>query len=118
MFNLGSKPWLKTLVERIPEAIMPVIRRPEAPTFAVDHARASFVGLAAPSPGSQETSVCEVTVPAGEQGVTHSLDREEIFVVLVGRAVADVDGAAYELAAGDCLILPAQQSFSLSNPFG
>ena len=97
---------------------MPVIHRSDAPHFAVDHAGATFVGLAAPSRGSKENSVWEVTVPANEVGVEHSLDREEIFVVLTGRPTATVDGAEYRLGAGDSLIVPAHQRFRLSNTTG
>jgi quercetin dioxygenase-like cupin family protein len=95
---------------------MPVIRHAEAPRFGVDHAGATFVGLAAPSRGSKETSVWEVTVPANEVGVEHSIDHEEVFVVLAGRPLATVDGTEHELAPGDSLIVPAHQPLRLSNP--
>ena len=44
------------------------------------------------------------------------VDREEIFVGLSGRARMEVGGEERLLAPGDAVVIPAGQSFSLSNP--
>ncbi len=93
---------------------MPLIRNDEAPHF--DLHGASFRGLAAPSRGSKETSVWRVSLPPGAPGAAHSVDREEIFVALAGRAVATLDGQKHGLGPGDTLIVPAGMTFSLENP--
>lgn len=92
---------------------MPVVRAKDAPLFR--HAGLAVVGLAAPSRGSRETSVWRVQLPPGAAGVPHSVDREEIFVVLSGCAAASLDDEHIELRAGDALIVPSGQVFSLGN---
>jgi mannose-6-phosphate isomerase-like protein (cupin superfamily) len=97
---------------RSPEDPMPVIRAAAAPTFKL---HGIFVtGLAAPSRGSCESSVWRLRLPAGAPAVEHTVDREEIFVALAGRAVAVLDGESNELGAGDTLVVPANHLFSLS----
>jgi mannose-6-phosphate isomerase-like protein (cupin superfamily) len=49
-------------------------------------------------------------------GVEHSMDREEVFVAVAGRALATVGGDEAPLAAGDALVVPAGRRFSLANP--
>lgn len=93
---------------------MPVIRSSAAPRYTVPGL--TVTGLAAPSRGSRETCVWRLTLAANTPGTPHSVDREEIFVVLAGRALAVVDGDTVELAPGDALIVPAQRPFSLANP--
>jgi len=93
---------------------MPVIRRATAPVFELPHA--SFTGLASPSRGAAETSVWQVTLPPGAPAVAHSLDREEVLVILSGHATATIDGQTVDVAPGDALIVPAHRLFSLANP--
>ena len=93
---------------------MPVVSATEAPTFRIPHA--VFTGLASPSRGAAETSVWRVTVEPGAPGAEHSVDREEVFVALSGRAVARLDGVEHRIGAGDALIVPANRAFSLANP--
>jgi quercetin dioxygenase-like cupin family protein len=95
---------------------MPVIRSSAAPQFTVPGLMVT--GLAAPSRGAHETCVWRLALAENTPGTVHSVDREEIFVVLSGRAVATIDGDALELAPGDALIVPAQHPFSLANPYG
>jgi quercetin dioxygenase-like cupin family protein len=95
---------------------MPVIKESVAPVFEMPGLR--VVGLASPARGSRETSVWRLAIPAGTTGTLHSCDREEIFVVLAGRAVATVGGETHELARGDALIVPADTDFALANPHG
>jgi mannose-6-phosphate isomerase-like protein (cupin superfamily) len=93
---------------------MPFIRAADAPRFALPGLQVQ--GLAAPSRGSRETSVWRITLEPRTPGTPHSVDREEIFVVLRGRALADLGPEHYDLGAGDALIVPAGQEFSLANP--
>jgi mannose-6-phosphate isomerase-like protein (cupin superfamily) len=93
---------------------MPVIRSSAAPQFTIPGL--TITGLAAPSRGARETCVWRLALAANTPGTPHSLDREEIFVVLAGRAVAVIGDDTVELAPGDALIVPARQPFSLSNP--
>jgi quercetin dioxygenase-like cupin family protein len=93
---------------------MPVIQSSRAPQFTVPGL--TVTGLAAPSRGSQETCVWRLAVAPATPGTLHSVDREEIFVVLAGRAVATLGDDRFELAPGDALIVPARQPFSIANP--
>ncbi|MCC6998358.1 MAG: cupin domain-containing protein [Deltaproteobacteria bacterium] len=93
---------------------MPIIRSATAPRFALPGL--AVTGLAAPSRGARESSVWRLALAAGAPGAPHSVDREEIFVALSGRAIATLAGESHELAAGDALIVPAGETFALSNP--
>ena len=93
---------------------MPVITAATAPIFA--HAELQVTGLAAPSRGAVTTCVWKVVLPAGAPGTPHSMDREEIFIALAGRARATVGAEAHTLEPGDTLIVPAGETFALANP--
>jgi quercetin dioxygenase-like cupin family protein len=93
---------------------MSVIQSSTAPQFSLPGL--TVTGLAAPSRGSRETCVWRLALAAGAPGPVHTVDHEEIFVVLTGRAVATIDGVDHDLTPGDALIVPANQPFSLSNP--
>jgi len=95
---------------------MPVIRAAAAPTF--DLHGVFVTGLAAPSRGSRESSVWRLRLPPGAPAVEHTMDREEIFVALAGRAVVTLDGETIELDVGDTLVVPANRLFSLSTRAG
>jgi mannose-6-phosphate isomerase-like protein (cupin superfamily) len=92
---------------------MPIARATEAPTFHLDGLH--VVGRAAPSRGSTETAVWEIAIAPGAPGALHSVDREEIFVCLSGRAQALLGAERLELAPGDALVVPAHTPFSLAN---
>ena len=93
---------------------MPLIPGATAPTFSLPGL--VVTGLAAPSRGAAETSVWHLTLEPGTPGVEHSMDREEVFVAVAGRALATVDGDEQHLASGDALVVPAGRPFSLANP--
>jgi mannose-6-phosphate isomerase-like protein (cupin superfamily) len=95
------------------ESTMPVIRAENAPEFALPGL--SVTGLAAPSRGARETSVWRVRVAPDTAGTPHSVDREEIFVALRGRAVAIVAGERLEISPGDTLVVPPGVEFSLAS---
>jgi quercetin dioxygenase-like cupin family protein len=93
---------------------MPLITTPMSPVFELPFL--SVTGLAAPSRGAQETCVWRLTLPPGAPGTTHSVNREEIFVALEGRATVAIGGEELDLCAGDTLIVPAGEPFALANP--
>src|SRR5687767_5760852 len=93
---------------------MPVIKSSSAPTF--DLPGLHVTGLAAPSRGCRETSVWRLALAPGTPGTLHTVDREEVFVVLAGQAVAQLADETIALAAGDTLVVPANVPFALANP--
>ncbi len=92
---------------------MPIIRAKNAAQFALPGL--SVTGHAAPSCGARETSVWRIRVEPAAEGTPHSVDREEIFVALAGRATAVVDDERLELAPGDTLVVPPGVTFSLAS---
>ena len=93
---------------------MPVCKSDSSPSFQLPFI--SVTGLAAPSRGARETCVWRLTLAPGAPPALHSVDREEIFVALTGRATAQLGEASFALAPGDTFIVPAGQAFSLANP--
>lgn len=78
----------------------------------------AVLGLAAPSRGSREICAWRVRLAPGAPGVRHSVDREEIFLALAGRALAAFGEEQIEVKPGDTLVVPAHRFFSLGNPGG
>lgn len=93
---------------------MHLIKSGSAPAFEIPGL--SVIGLAAPSRGASETCVWRITIPPGTPATPHSISREEIFVALSGEAHVELDGRPQALTAGDALVVPAGETFSLSNP--
>ena len=91
---------------------MPVITADDAPVFETGHA--TITGLASPSRGATDTAAWRVRLDADQPSPTHSLDREELFVVLDGAITAQFSAGHEETAtAGSVLIVPAETEFSL-----
>lgn len=91
---------------------MPIITGPEEPTHQLGGT--SFTSLAAPSRGSVENSVWIVEIEPGTAPTPHAVTREEVFVVLAGRAeviIADEEGSA---GPGDALVIPADTPFQVA----
>lgn len=91
---------------------MIIVRREQAPRFSgpgVD-----VTGLASPSRGARETSAWRLRLQPSAPAVLHAVDHEEVFVALAGRAYVNVGVDRNELRAGDALIVPAGEFFSLS----
>jgi quercetin dioxygenase-like cupin family protein len=91
---------------------MPVITPEQAPTF--DAPGATITGLASPSRGCADTAAWRVRFHAGHASPPHSLDREEVFVVLEGELTARYAGHDERAPAGGALIVPAGVEFTLS----
>jgi mannose-6-phosphate isomerase-like protein (cupin superfamily) len=92
---------------------MPVLRAPAAPTHDMGGAR--FTSLATPSRGSTDTSVWTVEIAPATPATPHSLTREEVFVVLEGKASVRIAGRADQALAGDAIVVPAGLEFELAN---
>jgi mannose-6-phosphate isomerase-like protein (cupin superfamily) len=96
---------------------VPVVLAASAPVFSLPTAPDTrFTGLASPSRGSRETCVWQLSLGAGTPASPHALDHEEIIVGLRGRAVARIGDHEYSVGAGDAIIVPAGERFSLANP--
>lgn len=91
---------------------MPVLAAPTGPTHTLGDT--SFTSLATPSLGSTDVSVWRVRIPAGPPGVPHRLTREEVFVVLEGRAAVELAGRRSEVGTGGVVIVPPHTDFSLA----
>jgi uncharacterized RmlC-like cupin family protein len=94
--------------------VMALIRAATSPSFELPFL--SVIGCAAPSRGAQETCVWRLSLAPGAPAVPHAVDREEIFVVLTGRALVQLGAEHFDVAAGDTLIVPPGQTFALANP--
>ncbi len=76
-------------------------RRTETPN-------AVMTTFASPTQGaSQELSLWQVDMRAGQAGPEHVFDSEQVWHVLDGTARIDLDGQPVQLTAGDSLVLPA-----------
>lgn len=94
---------------------VPHLLAADAPVFELPGIRCT--GLATPTRGATESSVWFVDVAPGTPGGVHQVTREEVLVALDSRAIASIDGCAYELASGDAVMVPPRIDFSLANPF-
>lgn len=92
---------------------MPVVPAPAAPTHELG--TTTFTSLATPSRGSRETSVWRVELAPYTPATPHRLTREEVFVVLAGRASVVLDGTTSTAAVGDAIVVPPDTEFALSN---
>ena len=92
---------------------MPHIPFSRAPQFSVPNV--TFTGRASPQRGSTDNSVWHVTISPSSPGLPHQLTREEIIVAISGQAKAEIGGKQYLLEAGDAIVVPPGQDFTLSN---
>ena len=92
---------------------MPVVPCPLAPTHELGGAR--FTSLATPSRGSSDTSVWRVEIAPGTPGTPHQVTREEVFVVLGGRAEVRLGDTVSSAGPGDAIVVPAGVPFTLSS---
>src|SRR4051794_30839290 len=92
---------------------MSVVQAPSAPTHDLGGTR--FTSLATPSRGSSETAVWQVEIEPGIAPTPHSLTREEVFVVLAGRATVRLGQTTAVAEPGDAIVVPPDTEFELSN---
>jgi quercetin dioxygenase-like cupin family protein len=90
---------------------MTVITAEQAPRFATPGAE--ITGFASPSRGATDTAAWRVRLEADSPSPRHSLDREEVFVVLEGAITARFDDREETAGAGGALIVPAGEEFHL-----
>lgn len=91
---------------------MPVIHAPSAATHTLPGAR--FTSLATPERGTVDNSVWRVELAPGTPATPHELTREEVFVVLSGRARVRLGDELREASAGDAIVVPRDTRFELS----
>ncbi|MGW2048180.1 cupin domain-containing protein [Streptomyces sp. NPDC001858] len=95
---------------------MPVVRSSEAVTHEIHGAR--FVLYANPRTGSKELCAWRGEIPAGTKGPAHTVNREEIFHLLVGELILTLDGSAERITAGDTVIVNPGATLAVENPTG
>jgi len=84
----------------------------DAPRFELGGAQ--FTVQAAPSLGSPGLCTWRLTVPPGHGGdAPHTLDRDEVFMVLSGTVQLAADGD--KLGPGDAAVVPAGEPIALTN---
>lgn len=91
---------------------MPILSSPAGATHEMHGAR--FTSLASPTSGSRETSMWTVELAPGAPATPHEVTREEIFLLLAGRAGVRIGEARGEAAQGDVIIVPPDTPFELS----
>jgi len=90
---------------------MPVVLAQDAPVF--ETGGATITGLTSPSRGARDVAAWRVRFAPGIPSPTHTLTREETFLVLAGRVTARFAGHDETAGPGDALIVPADAAFSL-----
>lgn len=93
---------------------MSVIRSAEAPVFELPGF--SIYALSAPSRGASELCTWRLRALPGADSGVHSLDCEEVFVVVSGTLVARIGEKEFQIHADDALVVSAGTEFSISNP--
>lgn len=92
---------------------MPVLTAPASPTHHLEGT--AFTSLATPSRGSSDLSVWSVEIAPQTPSTPHSLTREEVFVVLGGRAAVRIDQELTIAHRGDAIVVPSGARFELAN---
>ncbi len=92
---------------------MSIIRTPAGHTHDLGGTR--FTSLATPSRGSSETAVWQVEIEPGTPATPHSLSREEVFIVLDGKASVRIGDETGVASKGDAIVVPADTEFALAN---
>jgi quercetin dioxygenase-like cupin family protein len=91
---------------------MPILTSPAAATHEMHGAR--FTSLASPQKGTHENCVWTVELAPGAPTTPHQLTREEILVILAGRASVVVGAERREVGAGDVVVVPPNTPFELA----
>jgi quercetin dioxygenase-like cupin family protein len=84
---------------------MPLVRSASAALHTTPNA--VMRTLAAPSVGSTELAVWEVTMTAGQAGPPHRVDHEQVWVLVEGALSVHVGAEILQVSAGDAAILRA-----------
>jgi quercetin dioxygenase-like cupin family protein len=90
-----------------------ILRAAQAPQFELPGVR--FRAGAAPSRGSDQLCLWNLTVaPRHVPDQSHTLDRDEIFLVTSGQLRFGADGPVLE--SGDIAVVPAGEPIEVTNP--
>jgi mannose-6-phosphate isomerase-like protein (cupin superfamily) len=89
------------------------VRAADAPAFTLPGVE--FRGLTAPSRGARELCTWHLYVAPGPAGEPHSLDHEEVFVVIEGQLMIRIDGVESTLLSGDAIAVPAGTQLQVAN---
>jgi mannose-6-phosphate isomerase-like protein (cupin superfamily) len=90
-----------------------VITAAEAPRFELPGT--TFTSFASPSRGSAGLATWRLTLAPGlESDQSHTLDRDEVFMVSSGQVRFGPEGPV--LSAGDAVVVPAGQPIQVANP--
>ena len=90
---------------------MPVLPAPSSPTHVLGGAQ--FTSLATPNRGCSTTSVWRVELAPGHPATPHQVTREEVFIILSGRARVRLGDDVHEAAAGDAIVVPPDTNFEI-----
>ncbi|MEU3840006.1 cupin domain-containing protein [Streptomyces sp. NPDC028635] len=93
---------------------MPVVRSSQTRTHEIHGAR--FVSYATPLTGSKELCAWRGEIPAGTRAPAHTVNREEIFHLLVGELLITLDGHTDRITAGDTVIVNPGATLTVENP--
>jgi quercetin dioxygenase-like cupin family protein len=85
----------------------------DAPRFERDGF--TFRPLAVPSRGSSELALWALDLEPGAQSEVHSMDREEVFVVIDGEVSATVGRREVLAGPGDAVIVPPHATLQIRN---
>jgi mannose-6-phosphate isomerase-like protein (cupin superfamily) len=99
-------------VDHFSGAPMPVLTAPTTATHTLPGA--SFTSLATPARGSSSTSVWRVEISPGTPATPHQVTREEIFIILSGRASVRLGDERREANAGDAIVVPPDTPFEIA----
>lgn len=92
---------------------MNIVRAAETPRFNLPGVE--FTALAAPSRGSPDICAWLLTVaPGHDSPEAHTLDQDEIFMVITGSIRLAVDGEI--VGPGDAVVVPAGEPIQVANP--
>jgi len=84
---------------------MSVIRRAER--RRTETPNAVMTTLASPKQGGAGQAVWRVDMRAGQTGPLHAIDTEQVWTVLDGAAVVELDGRRHPVGPGDTVVIPA-----------
>jgi mannose-6-phosphate isomerase-like protein (cupin superfamily) len=90
-----------------------VIRLKEAPRFEIEGAQ--VIAYASPSRGSAAISTWRVSLPPRHASPLHTLEVDELFLVLAGAAEFHVAGETLRVEAGDGITVPAGSEFRFAS---
>lgn len=92
---------------------MAVAKGAQAPAFEREGITAR--SGAVPSRGSTELAAWSIEIAPGAKSAPHSVDREEIFVVIAGELSARIDEEDFSAGEGDTLIVKPNTPFQIFN---